>query len=162
MSDVGAADHDGVPPDLYELLGVPRGASREDIAAAWRRRVRADHPDVRPAGDAAAAGRFQALAEAWQVLSDPARRAAYDRDLARGRPPAARVPAAAPVRVPVRIVRGPGGGPRTGAGEPPLRAGPVRVERPGPASPARGGLTEEEIMLAVAAGLAARYLGRAW
>jgi curved DNA-binding protein CbpA len=160
VNDMGAAGYDGAAPDLYELLGVPRGASREDIAAAWRRRARADHPDVRPAGDTAAAGRFQALAEAWQVLGDPARRASYDRDLARGRPPAARVPAAAPVRVPVRYVRGPAGGRQ--AAEPPLRAGPVRVEQPGPSSPARGGLTEEEITLAIVAGLAARYLGRPW
>jgi len=85
-----AAAADGGPvPDLYELLGVSRGASREEIALAWRRRARAEHPDARPA-DAAAPGRFRALAEAWQVLGDPARRAAYDRALARGQQPAAR------------------------------------------------------------------------
>ena len=61
---------------------MPREASREEIALAWRRRARDEHPDARP-GDADAPGRFRALAEAWQVLGDPARRAAYDRALAR-------------------------------------------------------------------------------
>ena len=88
---MAAADHGG--PDLYQLLGVSREASREKIAQAWRRQARAEHPDARPA-DAGAPGRFRALAEAWQVLGDPARRAAYDRALSRERQPAARVPAA--------------------------------------------------------------------
>ena len=79
---MAAADQGGPGPDLYQLLGVSRGASREEIALAWRRRARDEHPDARPA-DAAAPGRFRALAEAWQVLGDPARRAAYDRALAR-------------------------------------------------------------------------------
>ena len=43
-----AADHGGPGPDLYQLLGVARGASREEIAQAWRRRARAEHPDRRP------------------------------------------------------------------------------------------------------------------
>ena len=84
---MAAADHGGPCPDLYQLLGVPRGASREEIALAWRRRARAEHPDSRPR-DAAAPGRFRALAEAWQVLGDPARRAAYDRALAHDQQPA--------------------------------------------------------------------------
>src|ERR1700748_1689146 len=71
----------GAGPDLYQLLGVPRSALREDIAQAWRRRARAEHPDSRP-GDAAAAARFRALAGAWHVLRDPVRRAGYDRALA--------------------------------------------------------------------------------
>ena len=83
---MAAADHGGPGPDLYQLLGVPREASREEIAQAWRRRARAEHPDSRP-GDAAAPGRFRALAEAWQVLGDPGRRAAYDRALAREQQP---------------------------------------------------------------------------
>ena len=48
---MAAADPDGPGLDLYQLLGVPREASREDIAQAWRRRARAEHPDSRP-GDA--------------------------------------------------------------------------------------------------------------
>src|SRR5579859_6877887 len=105
---MAAADHQGLVPDLYQLLGVARDASREQIAQAWRRRARAEHPDAQPgrAGEEAAeAGtRFRALAGAWRVLSDPDRRAAYDRALGGGR--AAGMPA--PVPVPVRRPR-PGG-----------------------------------------------------
>ena len=60
---MAAADPGGPGPDLYRLLGVPRDASREEIAQAWRRRARAAHPDSHP-GDTAAPGRFRALAEA--------------------------------------------------------------------------------------------------
>jgi curved DNA-binding protein CbpA len=146
---MAAADHGEPGPDLYRLLGVPRGASRQEIALAWRRRARAEHPDSRPA-DAAAPGRFRALAEAYQVLGDPARRAAYDRTLTRDQP-------AAPIPAP-----GPGGvTPLVRAAGPPLRAGPVRVEAPRPAPPA-GGREEEEARLAVLAELALRYLARDW
>src|SRR5690349_16815195 len=123
---MAAADGEGPGPDLYQLLDVARGASQEEIAQAWRRRARDEHPDARPA-DADAPGRFRALAEAYRVLSDPARRAVYDRALGRGPAAAARP---APVSVPVRLVR-PGG--VTGLSPvpgPPLRAGPVRVDGP--------------------------------
>jgi DnaJ domain len=66
---MAAADHGGPGPDLYQLLGVSRAASREEIAQAWRRRARDEHPDARPA-DAGAPGRFRDLAEAYQVLGD--------------------------------------------------------------------------------------------
>ncbi len=164
---MAAADHGGQARDLYQLLGVGREASREEIALAWRRRARAEHPDAQPA-DTGAAGRFRALAEAWQVLGDPARRAAYDAALARARPSApAPTPVSAPtvpvpVPVVVRHVRGQGGGQRPpGSAEPPLRAGPVRVERPSQALPADS-FGEEEIRLAILAELALRYLGRPW
>ena len=156
---MAAADHGRPDPDLYQLLGVPREASREEITQAWRRRARAEHPDARPA-DADAPGRFRALAEAYQVLGDPARRTAYDRTLARDEQPA--------VRIPVRRPAGPGGTggmtPPVRAAEPPLRAGPVRmepvrVERTRPESPAAG-WDEEEYTLAVLAELALRYLAR--
>ena len=154
---MAAADHGGPGLDLYQLLGVPREASREEIAQAWRRRARDEHPDSRPGrpGDEAAA-RFRALAEAWRVLSDPGRRAAYDRTLGGGRDAAAAVPAA--VSVPVRRARTggvPGMSPVPG---PPLRAGPVRVDSPR-AVPASG-RDEDEIRLAVLAELALRCL--AW
>jgi DnaJ domain len=156
---MAAGDHGGPGPDLYQLLGVPRGACREEIAQAWRRRARAEHPDARPA-DAAAAGRFRALAEAWQVLSDPARRAAYDRALAGGRP-APGIPAPG-TPVPVRYPAGPRrAGPLVRAPGPPLRAGPVRVDGPRPA-PAAGGRDEPDIRLAVLAELVLRYLARDW
>jgi curved DNA-binding protein CbpA len=148
---MAAADQGGPGPDLYQLLGVSREAPREEIALAWRRRARAEHPDARPA-DADAPGRFRALAGAWRVLGDPARRAAYDRALARDQQPATRVPAAG-ARVPVRRPTG------RGVGEPPLRAGPVRLEGPSRESPA-GGRDEEDVRLAVLAGLALRYLAR--
>ncbi len=162
---MAAGGHGGPGPDLYQLLGVPRGASREEIAQAWRRRARAEHPDHRPrdAGDAAA-DRFRVLAEAWRVLSDPARRAAYDRTLEHQQP-ASRITAPA-ARVPVRRLVGPGGlgglgamTPMARASGPPLRAGPVRVEGPYPV-PAAGGWDEQEIRLAVLARLALRYLAR--
>jgi len=152
-----AADQGGPGPDHYQLLGVARGASREEIAQAWRRRAREEHPDSRP-GEAGgeAAGRFRALAGAYRVLSDPGRRAAYDRALGRGRA-AAGMPAA--VSVPVRQAR-PGG--VTGLSPvpgPPLRAGPVRVEGPRPARPVPG-RDEEDLRLAVLAELVLRYLAR--
>src|SRR6201996_7077032 len=76
-----AADREGGQvPDLYQLLGVPRGASGGEITRAWRRRAAAEHPDRRPC-DAAAPARFRALAEAYQVLGNPARRGAYDQSL---------------------------------------------------------------------------------
>ena len=102
-------------PDHYQLLGVARAALREEITQAWRRRARAEHPDRRPpeAGDAAA-GRFRALAEAYHVLSDPDRRAAYDSTLS---PAAARTRAGYPVRPDPGLLA-----------EPPLRAGPVRID----------------------------------
>ena len=152
-----AADQGGPGQDHYQLLGVARGASREEIAQAWRRRARDEHPDSRPgnAGDEVA-GRFRALAEAYRVLSDPGRRAAYDRALGRGRA-AAGMPAV--VSVPVRQAR-PGGvtglSPVTG---PPLQAGPVRVDGPNPA-PLAPGRDEEDIRLAVLAELVLRYLAR--
>ena len=43
---MAAADQGGPGPDHYQLLGVARGASREEIAQAWRRRARAEHPDA--------------------------------------------------------------------------------------------------------------------
>jgi curved DNA-binding protein CbpA len=150
---MAAADHARPDGDLYQLLGVSREASREEIAQAWRRRARDEHPDARP-GDADAPGRFRALAGAWQVLGDPARRAAYDRALARERQPA--------VRVTVRRPSGPGGPggmrPLARVPGPPLRAGPVRVEGARPAPPAAS--WDEDIGLAVLADLALRYLAR--
>ena len=148
---MAAADHRGPGPDHYQLLGVARGASREQIAQAWRRRAQAEHPDRWPGRAGEAATRFGALAEAYHVLGDPDRRAAYDRVLARGRD--ARMPRGVPV--PVRVIR-PGGA--AGIPEPPLRAGPVRVESP--AGAPGGGRGEDEIRLAVAAALALRWLPR--
>src|SRR5579863_8252157 len=131
---MAAAGPGGSGPDLYQLLGVPREASRDEIAQAWRRRARAEHPDSRP-GDAAAPGRFRTLAGAWHVLSDPARRAAYDQALGHHQPPAAPAP---------QVTRPAGRASMVGTPGPPPRAGPVRVEGPRRA-PAPGSRDEEEI-----------------
>ena len=166
---MAAAEQEGGPvPNLYQLLGVPQEASGGEITRAWRRRAAAEHPDRRPR-DAAAPARFRALTEAYQVLVDPARRAAYDRT--RGNQPgpgaaAAESPAAgAPARrphgnsVPVTVRRA------GQAPEPPLRVGPVRVEFPGtvPAPGPRAG-DDDAVRLIALAELAVRYLagGRGW
>jgi curved DNA-binding protein CbpA len=70
--------------DPYIVLGVPRQASGEEIARAYRRAARASHPD---SGGAGSAERFQAVSDAYDVLRDPRLRAVYDRShpLARSR-----------------------------------------------------------------------------
>lgn len=64
--------------DYYAALGVGRDASPEEIKKAFRRLARESHPDANP-GDPSAEARFREAAEAYEVLSDPKRRAAYDR-----------------------------------------------------------------------------------
>jgi len=64
--------------DFYDILGVARDADDAAIKRAFRRLARENHPDVNP-GDAGAEERFKAIAEAYEVLSDPQRRQAYDR-----------------------------------------------------------------------------------
>jgi molecular chaperone DnaJ len=63
--------------DYYEVLGVPRNASNEDLKSAFRRLARQYHPDVNKEPDAEE--RFKEINEAYAVLSDADRRAAYDR-----------------------------------------------------------------------------------
>jgi hypothetical protein len=99
--------------DLYEELGIPRSATREQIAAAFRARAKELHPDARP-GDAAAAERFKRVGAAYRVLVDPAQRARYDagtavpempRDVASRPVPAVAVAAPAPPRAGFRHPR---------------------------------------------------------
>jgi molecular chaperone DnaJ len=63
-------------PDLYQVLGVPRDASSEDIKRTYRRLARELHPDVNK--DPEAERRFKEITAACQTLSDPARRQQYD------------------------------------------------------------------------------------
>jgi DnaJ domain len=127
-------------PDPYRVLGVSRDATATDITRAYRRLARAAHPDTAPPG-AGATARFRAVSEAYQVLSNPARRAEYDRPPSRQAAPGHGQAAPGRAR------------PRPGARMPPtmaqamvspdpvpmpaLWAGPVRVE-PLPAPPVSG------------------------
>ena len=63
--------------DLYDILGVSRSASAEEIKKAYRRLAKKHHPDVNP-GNKQAEEKFKEVTAAFEVLSDPKRRALYD------------------------------------------------------------------------------------
>ena len=63
--------------DYYEVLGVDKGADEATIKAAYRKLAKKNHPDVNP-GDKDAEERFKEINEAYQVLSNPQKRAEYD------------------------------------------------------------------------------------
>src|ERR1700693_2249359 len=63
--------------DYYEILGVKKSASAEEVRKAFRKLARKYHPDVNP-GDKSAEEKFKALSEANEVLSDAKKRKIYD------------------------------------------------------------------------------------
>jgi molecular chaperone DnaJ len=63
--------------DYYEILGIPRDASKEDIKNSFRKLARQYHPDVSQEPDAVE--RFKEINEAYGILSEDEKRAAYDR-----------------------------------------------------------------------------------
>ncbi|MFF2246047.1 J domain-containing protein [Arthrobacter sp. NPDC058130] len=119
----------GRSPDPYEVLHLGRAATAREVGRAYRAMVRTRHPDTRPAGavpagpDSTAQERqerqeLQEIMDAYAVLGDPAKRAAYDRQ----RPT---TPQPAPPREP-------------GLSGPDLIIGPLRCESPTPGTPAPG------------------------
>ena len=63
--------------DYYEVLGLQKGASAEEIKKAYRRLAKENHPDLHP-GDKACEERFKEINEAYEILSDDDKRAKYD------------------------------------------------------------------------------------
>src|SRR5882757_10360326 len=64
--------------DYYEILGVARGSTAEDLKTAYRKLAMECHPDRNP-GDHTSEHKFKELSEAYEVLKDGQKRAAYDR-----------------------------------------------------------------------------------
>lgn len=66
-------------PDYYEVLGVSRDASEQELKSTYRRLALQHHPDRNPNAQEAASEKFKEITEAYSVLADPRKRAAYDR-----------------------------------------------------------------------------------
>lgn len=70
-----------MPPrkDYYEILGISRDATQEEIKKAYKKLAKKWHPDLNPENKKEAEEKFKEITEAYQVLSDPEKRAQYDR-----------------------------------------------------------------------------------
>ena len=77
MSTSEGVRPDWATKDFYQVLGVPKDASAADIKKAYRKLARENHPDSNP-GDDAKHEKFKAVAEAYDVIGDEAKRAKYD------------------------------------------------------------------------------------
>ncbi|CAO2203003.1 unnamed protein product [Urochloa humidicola] len=78
-------EQEATPLTFYDLLGISAEGSSDEVRAAYRRLALKYHPDVSAPGAAAEnTRRFIEVQEAYETLSDPSRRASYDRALARG------------------------------------------------------------------------------
>jgi DnaJ-class molecular chaperone len=65
--------------DYYEVLGIARGASQDEIKKAYRRLAIQHHPDKNPGNEEAASIKFKEIAAAYEILSNPDKRSHYDR-----------------------------------------------------------------------------------
>jgi molecular chaperone DnaJ len=81
--------------DYYETLGLAKNATEAELKQAYRRQAMKFHPDRNP-GDPKAEAAFKEIKEAWEVLKDPRKRAAYDSSAT----PASAVPARGPASAP--------------------------------------------------------------
>ncbi|MGB0101319.1 MAG: DnaJ domain-containing protein, partial [Nocardioides sp.] len=77
MADQDGFRADWAQKDFYQVLGVKKDASADEIKKAYRKLARANHPDSNP-GDAAKHEKFKAVAEAYDVVGDTDKRAKYD------------------------------------------------------------------------------------
>ena len=65
--------------DCYEILGVAKSAGADEVKSAYRKAALTWHPDRNPQSKQEAEGKFREATEAYSILSDPQKRAAYDR-----------------------------------------------------------------------------------